>query len=246
MKAYVPIHDGSLKKKDVTLGLRRRSEGFWILPTISRPQNLTRLIESYNAVEEAAPVVVFLWRDDLKFAENMHQKWPREWTVLIESERFTAGEAMKRAFKYAPNAEFYGFLADDVVFKTQWSQQLKESAVPCFVSYPDDGLQHEGLCTHFVCGGELVRALGYWCLPKLEHSGIDLVWMNLGFNVPGLLHYRPDVQWEHLHPLVNKAEKDEIYDFARSLLKQDDEVYQDWVRNGIKQDIETVKKLLYA
>lgn len=229
------------------MGLTRRTEGFWILPTISRPQNLTRLIESYNAVAEDAPVVVFLWKDDPSFGDNMAQTWPENWLVLIEEERFTAGDAMRRAFKYAPKAAFYGFLADDVVFKTRWSAALSYAASTKFVAYPDDGLQHEGLCTHFVCGGDLVRKVGWWALPGLQHSGLDLVWMVIGRNVPGLLKYRPDVQWEHLHPLAHKAESDPIYEYADSLREKDNEVYQEWVRGEeLPRLIKKLKVMLYG
>lgn len=235
-----------MKRKESTLALTRRSEGFWALPTISRPANVTRLIESYNDVKEKAAVVVFLWKDDPSFAENMAQKWPKEWLVLVEGERFTAAEAMRRAMRYAPRASFYGFLADDVVFHTQWSTALAEAAVPCFVSYPDDGIQHEQLCTHFVCGGELIRALGYWALPGLEHSGLDLVWMNLGYNVPGLLRYRPDVQWDHLHPIAHKGKKDKIYEYADSLREQDNTVYQSWLKGGLERDVRIAREVLYG
>lgn len=229
------------------MGLTRRSEGFWILPTLSRPKNLARVIESYRDVQEDAPVVVFLWKDDPAFGENLAQSWPPEWVVLVENERFTACAAMRKAVRYAPKAAFYGFLADDVVFETPWSKALAYAADPCFVSYPSDGIQNELLCTHFVCGGELVRELGYWALPGLEHSGVDLVWMVLGRNVPGLLKFRPDARWEHLHPLAEKAERDEIYEYADSLRERDNEVYQEWIRgDGLKRDVAKVRNLLYG
>lgn len=246
MQAFRPIPSGGLKKKDSTLALSRRVEGLWILPTISRPQNLKRLIQSYRDVGEEAPVFVFLWTGDPKFPEVLNQEWPLEWTIIQEKERFTAGEAMRRIIKYAPKAAFYGFLADDIVFKTQWSAQLASAAAPCFISYPDDLVQGERLCTHFTCGGELVRRLGWWALPELQHSGIDLAFMNLGYNVPGLLKYRPDVIFEHMHPMVHKGAQDEIYDHAKSLMPEDNKIYQRWLRGDLTTDIDKVRGLLYG
>lgn len=257
MTHYKPTPDGFLKKTgedSVPIKLRRRTEGFWILPTISRPKNMGRLIESYKAVAEDAPVVVFLWRDDphleeylnLSLDKDPNRRWPNGWTILIEKERFTAADAMRLAVKYAPRAAFYGFLADDVVFKTPWSRQLASAATPCFVSYPDDCIQGEGLCTHFACGGDLVRQLGWWALPGLKHHGIDLVFMNLGYNVPGLLKYRPDVIFEHMHPMVDKGKWDDIYNFAESILGEDNKVYQHWLRADLPSDIHKVRGLLYG
>lgn len=246
MKAYKPIPSGGLKKKESTLALTRRTEGFWILPTISRPMNLSRLIESYRDVQEDAPVFVFLWTEDPKLPENMNQQWPENWTVLLEKERFTAGDAMRKAYTYMPNAAFYGFLADDVIFHTPWSRQLATAAYPCFVAYPDDGFQHEHLCTHFVVGGEMVRKMGWWALPNVQHTGLDLVWMLIGQNVPGMLKYRPDVQWDHLHHLLEKADKDEIYEYADSLRERDEQTYENWIEVGLRPAIERAKEVLYG
>lgn len=246
MKLFKPIPTGELKQVKNDMTLRRKTEGFWILPTISRPQNLQRLIKSYNAMEEDAPVVAFIWRYDPKFSEVMDQIWPKSWIVLVESERFTAADAMRRAVQYAPRAAFYGFLADDVVFKTAWSRQLAESAVPCFISYPDDGFQHEALCTHFVVGGDLVRGLGWWALPGLHHTYLDSALMTLGHNVPGLLKYRSDVVWEHLHPELKKAKSDEIYEYARSKHGEDDATYKDWCDKGVTRDIKKAREILYG
>lgn len=244
MQIYQPKH-GHLKKKEGNLGLKRRTEGFWILPTIGRPKNLRRLIESYRAVGEEAAVIVFLWSGDPKFAENMNQDWPPEWLVLVEGERFTAAEAMQKAFRYAPKATFYGFLADDIVFQTPFSQELAESAVPCFISYPDDSHQHETLCTHFVCGGDLVRELGYWALPGLYHTFLDSALMTLGHNVPGLLKYRPDVIFDHRHPLLGKGNHDEIYQYAQDHEDVDKETYRQWWENGLARDVKKLRSLLY-
>ncbi len=221
-------------------------EGFFILPSISRPANMQRLIDSYREIHEHAPVTVFLWRDDPKLAEYQRIVFPQEWDVLIESERFTAGEAMRRAFEYSPDAEFYGFLADDIVFRTPFYERLREAAVPCFVAYPDDGLQHENLCTHFVCGGDLVRAVGYWALPELQHSGLDVVWHLLGLNA-NVLRYCPEVQYYHIHPLAHRAETDEIYEYAKGLREGDNRVFQAWQRGvGIREDVQKAKEYIAA
>ncbi len=222
------------------------NNGIFILPTISRPENVTRLIESYRGVQECAPVVVFTWRDDPQFDAYRRIEWPEEWDVLIEKERYTAGDAMRRAFSYQPHADYYGFLADDIVFETKFAEPLAEAATPCYVAYPDDGLQHEKLCTHFVIGGDLVRELGYWVLPGLQHSGIDVAWHVVGLNAD-VLRYCPEVRYVHIHPLAGRAETDEIYEYAKSLLEQDNEVFQTWQHGkGIISDVQKAKRLAYS
>jgi hypothetical protein len=195
-------------------------------------------------MNEGAPVQLQLWRDDPKIREYDLLHISDKWDIRIREKRFTAAEAMEFCRISYPDADFYGFLADDIVLKTPFSEALGEAATPFFIAYPDDSLQGEKLCTHFVCGGELVRALGWWALPGIIHSGIDWVWMLLGYNNPGMLKYMPDVIYEHMHPLVGKAKRDEIYDFAKSKLKDDDKIFQAWMKGpGLIRDVKVLKEI---
>ena len=223
--------------------------GIFILPTISRPKNLERFVKSYREVKENAPIQLLLWANDPKIKEylDLQIHIPDKWELTILEERFTAADAMRFCVDTHPDADYYGFLADDIIFHTKFSKRLGEAAYPVFVAYPDDGLQHEALCTHFVCGGELVRTLGWWALPGLVHSGIDLVWMLFGLNIKGMLKYCPDVAYEHIHPYAEKAPTDEIYEFAKKHLPEDNEVYQAWQKGkGLLDDVETLKETFNA
>jgi hypothetical protein len=219
--------------------------GIWVLPTLHRPTNLERLITSYREVDEHAPILLLLWRDDPDLTKYLALDIPKEWDTVIEKDRFTAADAMRFTVKAYPDADFYGFLGDDIVFETKFSKALGEAAAPCFIAYPDDGLQHERLCTHFVVGGDLVRELGYWTLPGIVHSGIDVVWMILGVNVRGSLKYLPEVRFFHIHHLANRAEKDKVNDFAAQHLSQDNEVFQAWQRGPqAVEDVKTVRRVI--
>lgn len=211
--------------KSVELVFRPR----WILPSLMRPHNVARLIESYHAVGETdAPVTLLIWHDDPFFDSYLALQLPRGWDLVVENFRFTAADAMRWIVAAYPDADAYGFLGDDIVFRTTWWRQLAESAEDCFISYPDDGAHGPQLPTHFVCGRKLVEATGWWALPGLIHSGVDLAWYIIGLNVPGLLRYRDDVKFEHLHPLFHKGQDDEIYKFARSKLPEDSKIFMRW------------------
>lgn len=220
-------------------------QAVWVLPTLHRPHNLKRLIESYRAVGERAKIYLMLWQDDPDLSEYQKLSIPEEWTINIRAERFTASDAMRALVTAYPRADSYGFLGDDVVFHTKWKDELAQAAAPCFIAYPDDCLQHERLCTHFVCGGDLVRALGYWALPGIVHSGLDWVWMLIGYNVRGLLKYCPQVIFEHMHYIVGKAASDKVNDFALSHIDNDDAIFQKWMRgDGLRNDVMKAREVL--
>jgi len=218
----------------------------WILPTLQRPHNLARLVESYSDVgEEGASVSVLVYYADPFIDSYLAIELPPTWTLCVENFRFTATDAMRWLVKGFPTAQCYGFLGDDVVFRTKWWERLAGAAGDWCVSWPADGVQNEGLPTHFVCGGKLVRTVGYWALPGIVHSGVDLVWYVLGMNVRGLLQYCPDVEFEHMHPLVEKGEHDEIYQFARDALPKDSDVFLEWNGGtGLRDDVKLIHEAI--
>ena len=217
----------------------------WVLPTISRPQNLGRLIDSYNEVEENAPVLVMLWADDPFFDQYLSLQLPKRWELVVEKDRFTATDAMRFLVKTNPNASAYGFLGDDLIFHTPWWETLSEYADDSCISYPDDGIHGPQLPTHFVCGRKLVETVGWWALPGLVHSGVDVAWHLIGLNIPGLIHYCDDVKFEHLHPIVNKGQDDQIYKFARSHLEADNKVFQEWHNGtGLRDAVMKVRSMI--
>ena len=220
----------------------------WILPSLQRPHNVKRLIRSYEEVGETdAPVTVLIHRNDPCFADYMRIRIPDEWDLVVENFRFTATDAMRWVVENYPNATAYGFLGDDIVFRTKWWRELAEAAQDLYISYPDDSVHGGQLPTHFVCGRRLIEAAGWWALPGLIHSGVDLAWYIIGLNIPGLLRYKPEVVFEHIHPLIHKSPDDAIYQFARSHLKDDDKVFQAWHKGtGLRETVMKVREVYYG
>ena len=83
------------------------------------------------------------------------------------------------------------------------------------VAYGNDLWQGENLPTMAVLSSELVRGLGFFAPPALEHLYLDDFWRMLGHSV-GNLAYRSDVIIEHLHPMAGKASYDPGYQEVNS------------------------------
>jgi hypothetical protein len=71
-------------------------------------------------------------------------------------------------------------------------------------AYGNDLYQGEILPTAVAVSSPIVAALGWMCLPALNHMFVDDVWKALG-GATNRLRYLPDVVIEHLHHVNAKA-----------------------------------------
>ena len=196
----------------------------WLVPSFKRPQNLARLLESCRDTGMTSRLVIRLMEDDPTLAEYRAIPLPENATFHV-GPRVKAPAACQWALQLFPDEACYGFLGDDVVLKTDgWDVALALHAGLDYISYPDDGIHGEHLCTHPCIGGDLVRSVGFWGLPGLDHNFMDTVWYSLGRGA-NLLHYCPHVKFDHRHPVAHKAEDDEVYRLGRENYELDKQRY---------------------
>ena len=129
------------------------------------------------------------------------------------------------AYKRHRNAEWFGFIADDVVpITTCWDIKLIEAAERDGMAVPAGG-ETTGGCPHFVLGGNLVRSVGWLSLPGLDRIYIDTVWGDIA-KARNVYHETPDVRLEHHHFSNGKALMDSTYKKHRKT--QDKFIYDNW------------------
>jgi len=191
----------------------------WILPSRGRPQNINRLIDAYNKTGAITPVWLRLDEDDVQPEYDL----PQGWTVEVGL-RKPLSEIYNEFFAKYPNLPYYGFIADDVVPKTQdWDRALIRAARSDGMAVPAGG----EATPHFVLGGELVRSVGWLSLPGLDRLYIDTVWANIAED-RGVLRFLPEVLLEHRHFSNKKALFDRTY--VKNSKESDKIVYQTWKR----------------
>ena len=196
----------------------------WLLPSLGRPERAQRVAEAARDTK----ITLRLHKGDPRLKDYLRIEWPSKWKVVV-GPRLSLTETLNEAFRENPRERQYGFLADDTIpSPSDWSQRLQTVAGRDFVAYPDDGLHGEKLCTHFLIGGDLMRSVGFWCLPGLKHNFLDTVWYVMGSKL-GVLRYVPEVKFEHLHPLAGKAEQDETYKIGQGWYEKDKKVFERWV-----------------
>lgn len=112
-----------------------------------------------------------------------------------------------KAFNDNPDYDFYFMANDDIIFKTlNWDLKL---AVKGKISYGNDLIQSNNLCTFPMIDGDIVRALGWLQMPLLSKYCGDVVWKFIADNLK-LLNYNPEViiehKWEGADEVINKQD----------------------------------------
>ena len=137
-------------------------------------------------------------------------------------------------------------LGDDHLPRTPGWDSLLLAAIDAMggtgIAYGDDGIFREGLPTAPVISSDIVRALGWMCLPDCRHMAVDLAWKDLGLGA-GCLAYVPEVSIEHVHPCAGKAAWDQTYATSEAGKEEDRAAWERWRENGMADDVARIRAL---
>jgi len=146
------------------------------------------------------------------------------------------------------DAPYLASIGDDMVPLTDgWDVRLIDAIADMGggFAYPDDK-RRDDIPEAVVMSGEIVRALGWMCLPALSHWFIDTVWSDLGTQA-GCIRYCPEVVIRHDNPAVAPhVPVDATYTDASGSFAADMAAWQKWRlrRDGMRADIERVRECL--
>ena len=138
------------------------------------------------------------------------------------------------------SAPYLASIGDDMVPVTGgWDEKLMAACGRTGMAYPDDK-RRDDVPEAIVMTGNIVRALGWMCLPALGHWFVDTVWRDIGTGAR-CLAYRPDVTVRHDRYPPDATYADAAPGFARDMA-----AYQKWRLHGMRDDIATVEALCMA
>jgi hypothetical protein len=143
----------------------------------------------------------------------------------------------------AKDYKYIGHFGDDNVPRTVgWDVKLMQALQKTNFAWGDDleyGQRPAGaLCTHIFMRSEIVRKLGYFGPPSIQHMYVDLAWLAWG-KATGMT-FVPDVIIEHMHFLEQKAPMDESYQLSRQLVGSDLAALQDYLAKRVNRDIRRI------
>ena len=210
-----------------------------IVPSRSRPANGKRLLQSWRENDCKESQLVFLMDDD----DPTVVQYQAFGASVETAPRQRIGPRLnEKAVAVANEYRVIGFMGDDHLPRThQWDtiicKQLKEMGTG--IVYGDDLLQGEMIPTAVFMTSDIVRALGYFCPPVLQHMYLDNAWKDWGQGA-NCLRYLPDVIIEHMHPGSGKAAQDNLYAESGVLMGPDGERYREYVATSLADDVEKI------
>lgn len=195
----------------------------WIMPSV-RPQLVARV---FSVAPPSLPGVVVVDRPDA--ARYAAVVLPPGWSLRIVDGCPFFRDKVNRVFADFPAEPFYGILGDDMVPETPgWDVTLGGLAGKAHIAGSSQ-VHIPGRIGAGAIGGDLVRALGWLCLPAVTHFYSDCVLELIGeeFNC---LTVRQDIRIAHHHFSVGLAKNDASYR-SRGDVRKDRAAFEQWKRN---------------
>lgn len=208
-----------------------------------RYPNVDRFIENWKKNSEGhSDLCVALDDDD-------EHKYPKRDGVIYEiNPRVRMIPTLNLvATKFKDDYKYIAFFGDDHVIKTKWESDFInffESQNGLGIAYGDDLLQGVNLPTAVCLTSNIVDKLGFMVPKNLIHMYADNFWRDLGRQL-NIIKYFENVVFEHLHPDVGKAVRDDQYDEANSVYSADQVEYDKYIKSSsFIEDVEKIKELL--
>ena len=211
-----------------------------LVPTRGRPRNITRLIGACAATCTSRYLIHFGFDDDDPYLQAGLDAADGHLTS-VAPRMGLAPWTNRLAFAHLDKPRLCS-IGDDMVPETPgWDTRLCAAAGPAGLAYPNDH-RRDDIPECVVIASSVVRVLGWFCEPSLQHWYVDNVWRDLGLGTD-VLRYLPDVHVVHHHPNVTGDRGDPTYWDAAGLMGADLVAYQRWRMYRMKEDIAKVRRL---
>ncbi len=224
-----------------------------ICPSRNRPELCKRMLDSFDATKsEGTEIIVYVSIDDPQIGKyeeilngRLHVFEPRR--HLIKVLNYVSCELY-------PDIQYYQEINDDHVYQTKgWDNLLIEvieiKGRGWGIACGNDLLGNEPwkIARHpsgAVISGNIVRTLGCFVLPELDHLFTDTYLRDIAEGINSYFHLE-DVIIEHRHWLTGKVDKDDNYDWVYNPenFRDAHRIYFIWIKYKRKLDIE---KLIQA
>lgn len=214
----------------------------WVLPSFNRPAQCGALIEQMKSTGISTPGILFVNGCDM-LNEYAKIELPDNWKFLWWEPNIGCNAPLNEVLKRYPNEPWYGCINDDEwPFTPNWDRQLIKAADNWYIANANDGWKASFRLQSFVvCGGDLIRTLGWWVLPGLWHWHGEEVMEVLAQHC-GLRRFCHDIRTEHRHWRNNRAERDSTYISGEENVKQDGVIFQQWLHNHSKETVEKIRR----
>lgn len=192
-----------------------------ICPSRNRPDKLARMLQSFlDTSNQGTNIIVYVADDDPSIEEYKSM----DYSKLIH---FGPRRSLVKVLNYIsteliPGVPFYQEINDDHVYRTKNWDEVLIGAIRgnggWGISCGNDLMTNESweIARHpsgAVISGNIVRTLGHFVLPELDHLFTDTYLRDIAEGIERYYHLT-DVIIEHLHPISCKADSDKNYEWV--------------------------------
>jgi hypothetical protein len=216
-----------------------------IVPARGRRAQLERLLASFTeTASDGTDIAVITDADDQDTYDGID--WGRAMPAVLDPRGFLAEKLNQAAMAMADAYRVLAWCADDHVFKTpQWDTLMLDALEDLGGTgwvYPDTKRRND-VPEIWMCSSDVVKALGWFANPKLDHFLLDNSVAELGKRA-GLIRWCPQAVVEHLHYSVcGDTEHDEVYRFAEEKFGQSDlKAFNEWRANHLANEVALLRR----
>jgi len=213
-----------------------------VLPSRSRPENLSRTLESVLEKTASSDILVAIDEDQQDLYTSrlegvIYDIGPAPQHIGVNAKLNRLANQLKDEYDYLLWA------ADDTLIKTnKWDTLLIKaiSDIRYGISHPEENthdqrlLPSNGTCFDL----RIVRTLGYLAPPTLKHLYIDNFWKRLGTDL-GSIRFVPKVKIDHIHFTKDINLFDPLYAAtnSRNRYEQDKQSFDIYLDHQLKHDL---------
>jgi len=216
-----------------------------IVPIRGRKANCERLLKSYEDTTENADMVFILDPDDLDTYEGVD--WGRTRQLVLDPRGMIGPKRNMAAMLLVNDYDAVMCAEDDITFSPRgWDTMLMDELAKMGGSgmvYPNDDRRVD-VPENVLISSDIIKALGWFCEPSMEHYYIDNAWGELGTRATCLKMCK-EVLFENFHYTMGKGgKKDKTYSEAEKLGLADYAAFKKWRDERMDADVATVMSVL--
>ncbi len=215
-----------------------------IVPTRGRRGQCERLLKSFTDTATCADLLFVTDPDDAETYAGMD--WGEAAVAELAPREFLSGKLNKTALAMTEVYDVLMFAGDDCVFRTPAWDRIMLAALEDLGGsgwiYPDDKRRAD-VPELWMCSSDVVRALGWFANPALNHFYLDNSIAELGKR-SGLIRWCPEAVIEHLHYSVcAETEHDGVYRSTEEMFGASDlQSFQQWRGTQMANEVAVLRR----
>lgn len=209
---------------------------------LGRYKRLVRCLASYiNMTEGLSDIHLLHDEDECDIYHPIAENRPEVINYCIPTGLTLMQKINVHALDIASKYKYVGFIGDDIVFKTPFEKFFIEelSAKGTALIYGNDLVWKGKLATHPFITSNAITAVGFFGCPAVEHNYFDNYWHTVFSHLEKAI-YAPGIIMEHIHPIVGKEQKDNIYKDIHDKTYTDKIKYDRYMSNNLNEDLSKI------